>query len=85
MIIHLLFFSVLLQFLLGDVIFVHHFVSVYVFVWNLILYISVWWLIAIAASQIHAGHWLTVAQGDNSAGRDWRMILTRFDSLVSST
>lgn len=51
----------------------------------LFLHFSLWWLIAMAASQILAGHWLTVAQGDNSAGRDWQMILTRSDSLVSAT
>lgn len=39
-------------------------------------------MIAIAPSQILAGHWLTVAQGDNSAVRDWRMILTQSDSLL---
>lgn len=49
------------------------------------LYISFWWLIAVAQSQILAGHWLTVAQGDNLAGCDWSMILIWSDSLVSAT
>lgn len=37
------------------------------------------------SSRVLAGHWLTVAQGDKSAGRDWQMILTLSDSLVSAT
>lgn len=54
------------------------------------LCICSWWTTTICPppphphtpSQILAGHWLTVAPGDDSAGHDWQKILTQSDSLL---
>lgn len=46
------------------------------------LCIGFWWETATTPWQILVGHWLTVAPGDDSAGRDWQQILTLFDSVL---